>query len=180
MKNLLLYLVIVWVVFACNSQEKASVNTFFDVKTLIQAQMKDLNARKPKVQKTVTVNQKSESHIIQDIDWSKELELFTQADLNKTAYQQSYSRDTSYAQTLIYVLHTDEHLPIKTLRVAFDKAQKPTKIEATIGSKNYLYESEKHLTLIMTNGKLQAYDIEGFQQLALGKREEFRIVGKVL
>ena len=113
MKNLLLYLIITWAIFACNSQEKASVNTFFDVKNLIQNQIKDLNARKPKVQKTVTVNQKSESHIIQDIDWSKELELFTQADLNKTAYQQSYSRDTSYAQTLIYVLHTDEHLPIK-------------------------------------------------------------------
>ena len=180
MKKLLYFFGSIWVAFACQPQEKTSVNTFFDIETFTQNQIKSLNALNPKVMKTVTVNQKTENHTIEDINWSKELALFTQANLNKSAFQQSYSRDTSYAQTLIYVLHTDEHLPIKTLRVAFDKNQKPNKIEATIGSKNYLYESEKHLTMVLTNGKLQAYEIEGFQQLAFSKREEFRIVGKVL
>jgi hypothetical protein len=158
----------------CSSDSSVESQFYYDVKGLITKQIQLLSAQEKPLNKTVTVNAEVANTVLKDIQWNKELELFNQADINKSAYQKSYWADTT-SLTQVYVLKDTEDLPVKTLRVVLDGQRRPSRVEATISNKNYLYESEKHLLMNLANGQLTSYEIEGFQQIVFGKRERFRV-----
>ena len=96
---------------ACNPEIKeGETKRYFDLKGLIETQIKTLNTKKPFVQKTILMSEKSESHLVNTIDWAKELELFIQMDLNKPAFIQSYQVDSS-STSVNYKLKDNEKLP---------------------------------------------------------------------
>ncbi len=163
---------------ACqNSAQQAShtPQTYFDLKGFVEKQIAAFQKTNPVVRKEVTVNEESETLVTPKIDWTKELELFLQADLNKPAYTQSYFVDTLSDNTVSYRLRQGEHLPVQFLEVIRDEENRPSKIKATLLEKNYLFESEKILTLESKNGRLTSYQIEGFQQLFIGDPKPFKV-----
>ncbi|MDQ1087455.1 MULTISPECIES: hypothetical protein [unclassified Siphonobacter] len=176
MKKLLFGLLLITV--GCQNSPKQSSSkpqTYFDLKGYVESQIAMLKKTNPVVRKEVSVNEESETLVTPKIDWTKELELFLQADINKPAYTQSYFIDTLSANTVSYRLRQGEHLPIQFLEVIRDEQNRPSKIKATMLEKNYLFESEKILTLESTDGRLSSYQIEGFQQLFIGDPKPFRI-----
>jgi hypothetical protein len=76
-----------------------------------------------------------------------------------------------------YSLKDGENLPVKTLKILFDENELPQHIEALIKVKNYLYQSEKTLSMDLDKKKLKTYHIEGWQELFIGKRKGFAVVG---
>lgn len=176
MKKLLISLLLINT--ACQNdtqQESHQPQTYFDLKGFIETQITTLKKTNPIVRKEVIVNEESETLVTPNIDWAKELELFIQADLNKPAYTQSYFTDTLSANTVSYRLRQDERLPVQFLEIIRDEQNRPAKIKATLLEKNYLFESEKILTLESKNGRLSSYQIEGFQQLFIGDPKPFKI-----
>lgn len=168
---------------ACNSSEtrRDGPLVYFDLKTFVEGQIKDLNARKPLVSKTLESGEEREDRQTKDIDWAKELDLFIQADLNKPAYDSSYIVEEPSATTVTYRLKRAEDLPVQYLEVIRDTTTgQPLKIKATMGTKNYLFESERILTMECEAGRLRVYAIEGFQQLRSRDPQPFRIEGRLL
>ncbi len=167
---------------ACSPpQPNARTTAYFDLKGFLAEQIAALDTRKPLVSKTVLVDAQPETAQTRDVAWSKELDLFTQADINKPAYIGSYVEENVSKTTATYRLKSGEDLPVQFLEVIRDeKTGQPLKVKATLRTKNYLYESERNLSLTATNGKLTGYEIEGFQQLFYGDPEPYRVEGRIL
>ncbi len=181
MQRLLSFLLFL-VLAACSQPQQAKrTNVYFDLKGFLDQQIATLNARKPLVSKTALVGEQPETHQTKQVDWAKELELFEQTDLNKPAYANSYFTEEISKTTTTYRLKADEDLSVQFLEVIKDeKTGQPLKVKATLRTKNYLYESERNLSLTAANGQLTAYEIEGFQQMFYGDPEPFHLEGRIL
>jgi hypothetical protein len=179
MKKVISLLTFCALLSACNEEVKENqVKKYFDLKGLIDKQIKTLNTQKPVVQKVVIISNSSENQSVKTIDWSKELELFMQADLNKPAFIQSYQVDSS-SMGVKYTLKETEKLPIKYLNIS-RAGEDGISVEAMINTDNYLYETERHLKLSLKNNELTDYQIEGFQKIVFGDKKVFKIDGKVM
>ena len=161
---------------ACNPEIKeGQTKRYFDLKGLVETQIKTLNKQKLVVQKTILMSNKVENQSINTIDWAKELELFIQTDLNKPAFAQSYQVDSSLAGVK-YTLKETEKLPVKYLTIS-KIGEDTIKVEALVSNENYLYETERHLKLAIKNDIVSDYQIEGFQKIIFGDKKAFKING---
>lgn len=164
--------------WSCGAEsQEGQTKKYFDLKGLIEQQIVLLKTKKPVIEKTIVMSDKSENKQIKAIDWTRELELFTQADLNKPAYIGSYQVDSS-AIGVKYTLKTTENLPIKFLNIT-KIGENAMEIEALVSSENYLYQSEKHLKLGLAKMLITDYQIDGFQKVIFGAKKAFKINGKV-
>lgn len=178
MKKVISLLTFCALLSACNEEVKDNqTNKYFDLKGLIEKQIKTLNIQKPVVQKSIITADSSENQLVKTIDWAKELELFIQADLNKPAFVQSYQVDSS-SMGVKYSLKETEKLPVKYLSIN-RVGENGIIIEALVSNNNYLYETERHLQLSVKNKKLTDYQIDGFQKIVFGKRKVFKINGVI-
>ena len=168
---------------ACDNpakQDQAPV--YYDVAGFVSNQIRDLSARHPAVQKTVSVDKKQSQQTTADINWNRELVLFSQADINKPALRNSYQIEQPDSLTYIYTLKpTEERLTVQSLTVRLDETtRKPRQIEAVLQTDNPLYTSKRHL-LFETGPGNEAihYKITGFQKLAYATERDFTVDGRV-
>ncbi|WP_461098657.1 hypothetical protein [Spirosoma luteolum] len=171
----------------CN--ETAQLNqppVYYDVAGFVHQQIKALSAAKPLVKKSVLVNEKRDEHTTRTINWTRELELFTQVDINKPALRTSYQISRPDSLTYQYTLKpTEEKLTVRSLLVRIDPAtRKPRHIEAVLRTSNPLYSSERHLTLDggPAGGQpwgISHYRLDGYQKLAYFDKNTFTVDGRV-
>lgn len=176
MKKVIILLTFFALFSACNEDVKDNqTNKYFDLKGLIEKQIKTLNTQKPMVQKSVVMADSLENQSIKTVDWTRELELFMQADLNKPAFTQSYRVDSS-SMGVKYSLKEKEKLPVKYLNIS-RVGEDGISIEALINTDNYLYETERLLKLSIKDNELTDYQIDGFQKIVFGNKKVFKING---
>lgn len=186
MKNILFIIVSILIIGSCqNPTDTNASKNYFDLKGFIETQVTELNKRKPLVSKTMTMGTDKDSISTTAIDWAKELELFTQADLNKQAYQLSYEITQPTPDTYVYMLKSGEKLPVKSLKIVMDETSKqPKRVEALLKEENKLYDSEKQLSLTCTLRPegvwlIKTYEISGFQHLTLADKKAFSVKGVI-
>ena len=164
---------------ACQSESaEMKVKKYYDLKGLVERQIEALKSEKPKVQKNISVNEIVENQTVDSLDWSKELEFFIQADLNKPAFVSSYRVDSS-SMGVKYFLKETEKLPVKFLEVN-RMGENGIEIRALVSNNNYLYDTERNLKLSLQKGQLIDYEVYGFQKVVFGKKKMFRVRGKIL
>lgn len=151
---------------------------YFDLLSPLNKQIDLLNQHKPKFIKTYQIDNQKETITTREINWSKELELFLQADLNKQSYQNSYQIINYNSQEVVYSLKKEEHLPVKWLRIKTNP--KGIDVVAEIFVDNYLYTSTKQISLQIIDNKLQQYEIKGWQKLLIGNKKTYAIKGKLV
>jgi len=168
-----------------NSSDTQSPKNYFDVKGFIGTQIKELSKRKPLVIKQMVVGESTGQKQTTDIDWAKELALFSQADLNKQAYQLSYTITKSGKNTLIYSLKSSENLPVKSLKIVLNaETQQPEQMAILLHEENMLYDSEKKLSLTCTMRPegvwlIKTYTVEGFQHLSMADKKIFSVKANI-
>jgi hypothetical protein len=178
MKQIGYVLILCMMLMSCNSgSQTEEIKRYFDLKGLIAKQTERLLTEKPLVIKTIAMADTSETQSIQTIDWTKELEFFTQTDLNKPAYVNSYQVDSS-AMGVKYVLKENEKLPVKYLNIS-RVGEEGIAVEALVSTDNYLYETERHLKLSLNSNQVTDYQIDGFQKIVFGNKKPFKINGTV-
>ena len=160
------------------SENQNSTKTYYDLAGFINQQILQLTKNQPLTEKKLLISEKTETINTKDIDWKKELELFLQTDLNKQSYQLSYQKDSTQ-NTVTYQLKKGEDLPVKTLKIEFDEEKSPKRIDALMQVNNYLYKSEKNLSMNFEKKLLKNYQIEGWQELFIGKKKAFKVVGSI-
>lgn len=180
------FLLISLVISSCNSPATQNQSTvYYDVLSFVKQQITELSAQKPLVNKAVAINGTQNQHNTRDIDWSRELELFTQTDINKPALRNSYQITRPDSLTYQYTLKkAEEQLTVRSLTVQLDPGtRQPRRIEALLQTNNPLYVSERALLLESgpMDGRWQVnhYKLSGFQKLPYFAKNEFLVEGRV-
>lgn len=169
-----------------DSTQQNQPNVYFDVLGFVKRQIAHLSAQKPLVSKDVAINENRNQQTTRAIDWSRELELFTQADINKPALRSSYQIARPDSLTYRYTLKkSEENLTVRSLIVRLDSlTHQPRRIEAVLQTNNPLYSSERQLLLESgpTAGRtwqVKYYKLSGFQKLPYFNKNEFLVEGRV-
>lgn len=172
-----LVLVFVVFVFSCENNESNFEKKYFDLKGYVLAQIKLLKS--VEVKKTWKIDSAIETKKLKKLNWEKEFGLFTQSDINKKAYLQSYL-EIKNIKSIEYNLKNNEELPIKQMVIWFNENREVQKIKIVKEAKNYLYHSILVLSLFSKNGKIYSYSIENNQKVFFGKMKHSVVTGEIL
>ncbi|MBB5639210.1 ABC-type glycerol-3-phosphate transport system substrate-binding protein [Pedobacter cryoconitis] len=159
---------------ACNpaAPKKQHVSlTYFDLKDYIAKEAKRLTALNPEIDKTVIVNNAKERKKLKIADWPKELSSFSDADINKSAWQGLFkSEKTKDSETY---LSDNEKVPVKYLNISY-KNGKIYGIKLLISNTNSLYTSNDTLSYFPDS----LYEVKKIQNIRLLKGKSYTITGR--
>ena len=180
-------LALLFLLSACeNAAQQNAAPVYYDVLGYVKGQIETLSKTKPMVTKRAQLGKKNQQLTTRNVNWKRELELFTQADINKPALRQSYTIAHPDSLTYRYTLKPSEkNLTVRSLTVQLDSAtHKPRLIEAVLTTKNFLYESERHISLENGHDKkshwgVRHYRLQGFQHLSVTDAHPFDVEVKV-
>lgn len=162
---------------SCSQQEdfgSRNPTGYFDLGEYFRDEIHDLENRKPEVVKVVLLNGERQEMTLAIQDWEKELSAFIQADIDKPAFVGRYLVDTTREQgsTIIRFEAKGKDLKTRLLQVTYDSASiHPTKVEASMATKNILYKSTQDLVYEPDAG----YTITGMQSVKFLKEDHFKI-----
>lgn len=169
MQRLLILAVLPLLLLACAPGEtdaSVDITPFFDLRGYISAETDRLSAAKTKVEKTISLNGKTETKQIEDINFTNDLRLFREADINKPAWFDKYETEEqalSAGHTLTSYVAKDSSLIVRRLTVEQDQGA-TTKIEI-----------ERHTGTVLSDGRhlltyepARGYEVETSQQNKFG------------
>lgn len=145
---------------------------YFDVRGLLDAQVKALSARQPGVEKQVSLRGDAPETVrVPTVKWADELQIFYQADINKAALRGAYAVDSASlpggAVRRTYRLQPGhDNAPVLRLTVT-GTGNQPQLLTATLRQDNTLFFGQKDLQLTLHNGQLSQYSVRGVQKLVL-------------
>ena len=170
-------------ILSCTNPVKKESDSlkYYDLNGLIDQQLDWLIEFNPKIQKTAVLNgiPESSSMRLDSVQWTRELKIFRDADLNKPRLSLEYkvvedlSEPTSNLKIRLYEAINKEIMEVEYLKIFYvEKEEDLRKLEASVLEKNSLFSSKK--TLYMTfeddgNGsiKIKHFKIEGQQKMIL-------------
>ncbi|MGI4739308.1 MAG: hypothetical protein ACRYG7_29425 [Janthinobacterium lividum] len=158
--------------------------SYFDVRGLLDAQVRQLAAGHPSVEKQVSLrNGARETVRVPHVKWADELQIFYQADINKAALRGAYAVDSvslpGGARYTYRLQPGHDNAPVLRL-VVTSTAGLPQEIRATLRQDNALFFGQKDLTLLLQNGLLSQYSASGVQKLVLFDSLRYRTTARVL
>lgn len=147
----LLSLLAVWLCLASCAPEApaGTIDTapFFDLSGYISQEVERLEAAKTKVEKTITLNGVVETKQLDDINFSNDLRLFREADINRPAWLEKYTTETqtlSGSHTITTYTAQDSNLIVRQLMVEEDLGV-TIKIEIDRKTGTVLSDGQHHL-----------------------------------
>lgn len=161
--------------FSCQQEKKTNtvaINSYFDLKGYFEKEISRYSAQKPVVEKTVAINGQAESKKIVIKDWPRELAVFTDADINKSAWKGLFKIQESENET--HYSTANKKIPVKELIIS-KKSGEVSKIEVIIANINLLYHSSDTLTYYPDS----LYQIVKQQKIKLMGVKRYKIVGKL-
>ncbi len=174
---------------ACSdaTTQRTEKPVYFDVAGYVKSQIEALSKQNPGVAKRTSMGEKVEQQTTRTINWSRELELFAQADINKPALRTSYTVVRPDSLTYQYVMKPSEKaLTVRSLTIKLDSVtRQPRRIDAVLTSENPLYTSEKQIFLesgpqAENKWGVTHYRVSGFQHLSMSDKNTFDVEGTVL
>jgi hypothetical protein len=157
---------------------------YFDVRGLLDTQIKQLTARRPGVEKQVSLRGGAlETVQVPTVKWADELQIFYQADINKAALHGAYTVDSASlpggAVRRTYRLQPGhDNAPVLRLEVT-SAASQPQLLTATLRQDNALSFGQKALQLTLQNGQLSQYSVRGVQKLILFDTLRYQTTARV-
>ncbi|MDO7873432.1 hypothetical protein Q5H93_01725 [Hymenobacter sp. ASUV-10] len=173
----------------CNSADPAGpagsrVPLYFDVKGLLDQQVKQLSANSPAVEKHAALRDgAAETVRVPKVKWADELQIFYQADINKAALRGVYKVDsTALPGGLMRRRYTRQgtppNAPVKEL-VVVSAGTETRLLEADIEQHNTLFDTHKHVQLVLQQGHLRSYEVRGRQKLIFFDDLPYAVSGQV-
>ena len=156
-------------------KETGATVKYFDLKAYFKADLARLSKIPQPILKSVTHNGVTESKKVKIDDWTKELSLFSESDINKPAWRDSYNvQQTDH--TLIYMAKEDED-DLKTREILINKKTDGSVkyIKIFNYKTNKLYTTKETLTYIPDS----IYKIEKTQYVRLLGINKYVIVGRL-
>ena len=156
---------------SCQEAEQVSKSRFQDIKGYFSKEVNRLEKQKTTVNKTVRKNGISETQENISPVWDTELSLFSESDINKPAWSESYSVHKD--STIISYTALDNKLRTRTIRIKTNKIGKLVELAVVNRTKNYLYTSSEQLLYIPDS----LYSIIKMQNVILLGKNSYEIIG---
>lgn len=153
-------------------KEEGVTAKYFDLKAYFKADAARLSSIKKTAFKTVTHNGVTESKEVKIDNWARELSLFSESDINKPAWRDSYTVQTT--PTMVIYTATDDDL--KTRGIIVNKTGDKVKYIVIYNyTKNILYYTKEKLTYMPDS----IYKIEKTQHVRLLGLNKYVITGSL-
>jgi hypothetical protein len=157
---------------------------YFDVKGLLDEQIKRLDARHPGTSKRVMLRDGAQEAVrVPQVKWADELQIFYQADINKAALRGAYAVDSAALPGGLvrrtYTRRTKQSNAPVTRLVVLAAGADAQEIEATIEQHNPLFDTHKELKFFLRQNQLTSYEVRGSQKLILFDTLRYAAVGQV-
>jgi hypothetical protein len=164
---------ILLVFYGCNPAAKNQRDTFnyFDLKGYFEKEAARLTKNNPAITKTVTVNDAAESKETRIADWTKELAIFSDADLNRNAWKGLFKAVNAGNQE-IYT-SDQEKIPVKEVRI-IKRNGEVYQIRILVKNTNILYSSADTLSYYPDS----LYQVKKKQHIKLLAEKRYTITGK--
>ncbi|SNC76745.1 hypothetical protein SAMN06265337_3541 [Hymenobacter gelipurpurascens] len=166
-----------------SSNQPSKPPLYFDVAGFLGQETARLNQQHPAVEKQVKLrNGVLETTRVPQVDWTKELQIFQQADINKPALRGTYAVDSLTTPEGLtqrtYRRQPGQDFPVEQLSV-LTEGNKLRTLTATLAQDNPLVYSQKKLELQCQDGHLTAYRVDGIQKLILFDSVRYSAQGRV-
>lgn len=157
---------------------------YFDVRGLLDGQIRQLSARHPGAIKEVSLRGSTPETVrVPEVKWADELQIFYQADINKAALRGAYRLDSAAeAGGAVRRTYTAQpgHPNVSVTRLSvLSEGGQPQELEATLKQDNTLFSGRKQLHLTLQNGQLRTYSVRGSQKLILFDTVRFKTSAQV-
>jgi hypothetical protein len=188
-KFILSCVLIIPLLSSCQQNTSKAPQKLFDFDSLLHVQTQALVETKATLHKTVSIQGKADSVILQDLDsqrWASELEIFHQlSQINKPINRNTYSiteQDDSQSNLRVHTFHSESNIPFADVKIYYLKTSSNIrKIEGFVDERNALYQSTRTLKLnfreIHNKLMLTSYSIKGGQHMMLDDTVQFHIQG---
>jgi len=170
---------------SCTGKPAAIQSTFYNIDSLVSAQIKSLGSRE--LNKTVSIGEKQEQIKItpDTTQWKNELEIFRLiGQVNKPSFRDAYVvtdvRDTN-SNLMVREIKAQREVPVSLMKLFYLRTPDDLrKIEATVVEENAVYSNSRLLVLeLARNHELHSYRVEGFQKMVMSDSVRFVIEGTV-
>jgi len=159
---------------SCNSTapNKKKSTEYFDNPAFFEKEALEKRASKLALFKTVESEGKSEQKRLNQVDWKKELGVFSSITLNKSSYSGKYTVDSSQQAEWRQITYStiDPKLPIKRFIVS-DSSGIIHSVEAFKNESSSLVDSELHWRYVPDSG----FSIYGLQKVTPWSHSSFRV-----
>lgn len=152
--------------------KEGTSNKYFDIKGYFTNSVKQLTQKRSNISKTVTHNGDFESRSVKINNWASELALFSESDINKPAWQDSYSVTITPNET-IYIAKYSE---LKTRRIVISKTTTGKVLSIRIDNQinNALYKTSEELHYFPDS----LYSIQKHQKILFLGANNYKITGR--
>jgi hypothetical protein len=189
-----LVILVAVVAVCCSGVEVRRQSEFYDMDSLINAQVYVLSHHHSKLNKRATVGDRTTSVSLapDSAGWAYELEVFRQLQIaGRPTYRDRYRIEESSdpksnlrIQSFVVEEKWLEDTPVPYVRIYYlDDPADVRRIVCAYKENNALYRSERTLTMRFEGGTAQPlshYNVEGFQKLLIGDSIRFSIEGEVI
>lgn len=167
---------VIWLLclsYACKPQikETGAQLKYFDIKEYFKDEALRLTKTGHVINKSVTHNGATESKKIKIANWARELNLFTESDINKPAWSSSYTIDS----TATNITYKAKYPELKTRYITICRENgEVSAIEIENDTHNILYSTTEKLTYLPNI----FYQIEKTQKIKIMGGNSYRIKGE--
>jgi len=168
------FLLLIFFLSACTSgtqKKQLRALQYFDLKDYIAKEAKRLSLQNPEVDKYVEVNKAGEHKKLKIADWQKELSVFSDADINKSAWQGLFKLSERKDSKTYVSAH--KKVPVKSLSIQYKNGQ-ISGIQILISTVNTLYTSNDTLSYFPDS----LYEVKKTQHIKLLNEKSYLITGK--
>lgn len=167
------------VLSSCIEKPQARTQNYFRLREFILQQIALAEKQDWTIQKKVKLNEKEGKELESNPSWEDEWEMFIQADINKPAFQNSYTIDT-VGNRIIYAAKAEENLEIKEIVVELDDLNEPINIFIKTENKNILFHTKRNLSIELKDHQIANYEIRGYQKIILLNATEYSVSGEII
>lgn len=190
--NYLIFALVTILSSACQQNRAVVSQGYFNIDSLIQANVAYFTEAKHVLKKYASVNGKSDTTVVTLSDsagWAEELGIFyligsINNPVNRGNYAFEDKLKDSQSNLISYQYTAVTDLPLRFLKIYYHKSlPQIRKIEALYKEKNALYTSSKYLTIKMqpayNKTVVTSYSLTGSQKMILGDSVNFQLYATI-
>ena len=139
---------------SCSNRKPAPIKqNYFSIHNFFTEEAQQLTTLKVKLKKVNQLNSNHDSSIISTPDWEKELSLFTDADINKPAWKNSFKIDSVFQDSILMINYRTNEKNISIHQVEISCLNnKVQKIHIVKEAVNLVYSESQELWYVAQQG----------------------------
>ena len=166
---------LVFTITSCSLPEQKGsdhvTKKYFDLDSLMQSQIEQLESLNPPVNKSITIGGKEEEKTVKNVDWNNELSVFLNSDINKPKLLDQYKvEETINGNQILFSYDFIKKGATGVQKMLITKDRSAGHIQSVVIEsleRNAIFSSHKNIDLTFKDNQLTSYSMKGFDKVAM-------------